>query len=876
MTLQRYLGLSARGLLVVGVLALGWAGLRGVTGCAEEENPMDFDAGGGQGDACSTASDCGLGFLCAGDGTCQRAGAPGTRNAGDGCAYNTDCIIDLVCASYGKCVQPGKGAAGESCLGNEACQKGLLCSATKVCATPGDPGTTVKGEACEEAGDCAFGLVCVDGLDGAGTKTCTALSYWEGLTCLEDDAGAARVYFEVPRPGKKVAEFYRLPFPNDIRIKNGRVDVADHPNPSLALPAEYGDVVGSYLKAIGEDVPAFGPNTTVFLRVSKVFNLNTIKLDFLDIDKSSPGYGKGVGYSMWATTARGKYICQNYIAVRPQIGQPLAFQTTHAVLLRKGILDTEGNEVGQDADFKVMLQQGAPADAALAAAWKAYQPLRDYLADQAIDPSTVIGAAVYTTMDPRARMRRFRDVIRTQAQTPSAKDLTLCDGKVVSPCDDGSDADHVCGSPVAGFDELQGTYATPVFQTGTPPYRTVTDGGGISYDSSGAPLIQRHEKACYALTVPKGATMPPDGWPVVIFAHGTGGSYRSFIENGTAARLAHVQDATGTVSRMAVIGIDGSMHGPRRGSTDDPDRLFFNLQNPKAARDNTYQGAADKLQLVRLLKQIDMDAATSPTGAPLKLDLSRIYFFGHSQGTIEGLPFLAVEPEVKGAVLSGAGGYLIGSLLGKTKPVNISGLVKLVLADSQLGTSHPLLNLLQLYFEEVDGINYGRAMFAKTESGVEPKHTLLTYGVADSYTPPGTIDALGWSMQIRQVNQEAQRCGDTVCNGTESCKTCGTDCGACPAGTTCGDSTCDKAEKTACVCPEDCGPCVYYALDDPPVTENMNIAGSKYTCGMVQYVSDGTYDDHLVALKNPDAIQQTTHFLGSAAASGSPTILKVK
>jgi hypothetical protein len=159
---------------------------------------------------------------------------------------------------------------------------------------------------------------------------------------------------------------------------------------------------------------------------------------------------------------------------------------------------------------------------------------------------------------------------------------------------------------------------------------------------------------------------------------------------------------------------------------------------------------------------------------------------------------------------------------------------------------------------------------------VEPKHTLLTYGVADSYTPPGTIDALGWSMQIRQVNQEAQRCGDTVCNGTESCKTCGTDCGACPAGTTCGDGTCDKAEKTACVCPEDCGPCVYYALDDPPVTENMNIAGAKYTCGMVQYVSDGTYDDHLVATKNPDAIQQTTHFLGSAAANGSPTIPKVK
>ena len=370
--------------------------------------------------------------------------------------------------------------------------------------------------------------------------------------------------------------------------------------------------------------------------------------------------------------------------------------------------------------------------------------------------------------------------------------------------------------------------------------------------------------------------MPADGWPVVIYAHGTGGNYRSFVENGVAASLGHVKDAKGAVSQMAVIGIDGSMHGPRRGSTDSPDKLFFNLRNPRASRDNTYQGAADKFQLVRLIKSINLQASQSPTGEAIKFDLNRIYYYGHSQGTIEGVPFLAYEPEVKATVLSGAGGYLLESLLNKTKPVNVAGLIQLALADNGVDNNHPLLNLVQLFFEEVDAVNYGRLMFIKPLTGVGAKHTLLTYGVADSFTPPRTIDALGWSMEIRLARQSAERCGDGVCNGSESCKTCAADCSKCPAGSTCGDGNCEGKER--CYnCQEDCKPCPpLYATDDPPVKDNIYTEGETYTCSMVRYSSDGSYDDHFVAAKHPHARTQTSMFLGTAARDGGPTVVKVK
>jgi len=50
----------------------------------------------------------------------------------------------------------------------------------------------------------------------------------------------------------------------------------------------------------------------------------------------------------------------------------------------------------------------------------------------------------------------------------------------------------------------------------------------------------------------------------------------------------------------------------------------------------------------------------------------------------------------------------------------------------------------------------------------------------------------------------AAACGDTTCNGAETCSTCAQDCGACAPR--CGDGTCNGTE-TCSTCAEDCGPC---------------------------------------------------------------------
>ena len=63
----------------------------------------------------------------------------------------------------------------------------------------------------------------------------------------------------------------------------------------------------------------------------------------------------------------------------------------------------------------------------------------------------------------------------------------------------------------------------------------------VDWGSDGKPAPVRTESLRVAITVPEGP-MPAGGWPVVLYAHGTGGSYLSFVSDGTASRLSVVQD----------------------------------------------------------------------------------------------------------------------------------------------------------------------------------------------------------------------------------------------------------------------------------------------------------------------------------------------
>jgi hypothetical protein len=807
-----------------------------------------------EGEACAETDDCGYGLVC---GTGNKCTAGGVSGQGDICSSTEDCIYRLVCGSSHTCSRPGSSGVGEACPGDEICSAGLVCAGDGSCQDPDDPdaeGVAGPGEECAEAPDCRLGLIC--DLEGH----CRAPELWQGADCsasAEDQENSHvpfKAYFEVPRAGQS-GEFYRLPFPNDIRMQDGHPDLRGHPVPNTPTASQ---VVTAYIDAIQDESEGFSTQGTIFMRFSKWVDFASIKLGgddanffLVDIDGDSPNYGLGTSISMFATTARSAYICQNWMAIKPMNGYPLRPATTYALIATDGIVSSDGDALVRDDDFESVISTDEPTDQALLDAWTAYQPLRDYLADGAqVDQDFgqhVMGAAVFTTMDPEALMSGFRDKIRD------------CTGSDCDLLPDPSPSDLELIEEQDSFYLLTGTIEVPVFQKGDAPY--LEQGGGIDFDANGQPLIQRSESVRFSLSLPKGSP-PAQGWPVVLYAHGTGGGPDSFVSQGVAESLSEIQVQLGAAPQtvhLAVLGIEAVQHGDRRGaSTLDPDVLYFNLFNPQAAKYNAVQGAADNFQLVRLVEAMNsLPPTVGGVPDPVILDPQNILYFGHSQGSLTGPLFLAFSPAVKTAVLSGAGGNLIQSLLTKTQPLDIAGLTRLMLGDPEVGSMHPVLNLMQIYFDPVDVVNYGRDLtYAPRLVGetadvppepiyAGPKNIFQSFGRDDHFSSEPTLTGFARSMWLLQVDS-----GSTCECGNEQCDLTGDD----------GLHTalCSIAGLTAMT---------------PPVRANAVWQGHDYTAVLKMYLPDG-YDGHFVLFNNPQGASDYAAFLGSAVLDpdGIPTL----
>jgi hypothetical protein len=86
--------------------------------------------------------------------------------------------------------------------------------------------------------------------------------------------------------------------------------------------------------------------------------------------------------------------------------------------------------------------------------------------------------------------------------------------------------------------------------------------------------------------------------------------------------------------------------------------------------------------------------------------------------------------------MSGTGGTLILSLLHKTQPVPIATIIPVVLGEPAVDENDPVLNLLQMYLDRADPVNYARRVFSDPIG--QPRHAFHVFGTNDSYAPVET------------------------------------------------------------------------------------------------------------------------------------------
>jgi predicted esterase len=707
------------------VLALG------LWGCGGSSPTKKTKYGPEIGSLCQQDTDCRAGLHC--EFTTMTCAPSGTSVEGASCKVTEECVTGLYCAQLttgGQCARSGTGAVGAACSDERDCQSGLACARQGLSGTCAKAGTSTLNAPCTQTPDCVAGLTCLANTCQSPTPT----SPWTGAKC-DTPTATPIVLFHVPRTGEaESTDFYRLPFPNDIRRQNGHINMKGHPRPGAGLLGV--DIVDRYIKAIEQDSTGFGANQAIYLRLSRDPDMKSFvdasgNVALINITPSSPEYGFQYGLGWTLNGGRTPYICDRYMTIRPSLGNPLRPGDTYAAIVKRLGLDSAGTPFGPDSDFSAMLLESSPSDPDLAAAWTAYAPLRAFLADSKATKMTgaeLSVAVVFTVEKYEDPLAAIKTALQA-APAPNVGALVRCnDAGAVSPCDDGlSGTAHVRGcfpNALAGasFDEYQGVVNLPVFQQGTPPYEN--DGGGIALAGDGSVSIVRNEDVCISLTVPHG-TAPAAGWPLLVYAHGTGGSFRSAVDQGLA------EDYARAAAPMAVLGYEGVLHGKRKGkSSKSTDELVYNFLNPRAARDNALQAAADLLALPRAIPGLEAQSG--------KFDATHVGLYGHSQGGNAAALALAASPDYGLGVMSGTGGTLLLTLLQKEHPVSVSNLLPILLSEPSVSDGDPVLNLVQMYFERSDTVNFGRRLFTEPNLGVPARHVLHIYGTGDSYAPVET------------------------------------------------------------------------------------------------------------------------------------------
>jgi hypothetical protein len=693
-------------------------GSGGEGGAPGTNKPVGADCGGDE--------ECRSGLTCD-DGTCQ----PGhSQPEGADCVISAECADGLYCEG-GACTPAGNGARGDTCLSDADCQSGFRCALEGFSATCVPEGGVDLGGECTLSIDCFGGLACIDGLCAqlpGGTPPFGPP--FGGVECEDPSTTGVEAYFRVPRSGDD-GDFFRLPFPNDVRKSGTSLDLDGFPTPGAGLGGV--DPLAPYVEAIEDENDGWGMYQGVFFRFSGRLDADSLEqtgtVHLVDLTSGSP-------LSLYWTYSAGRtnYVCHNRLLVRRSLGRVFEPNHTYAAYVTTLVKDENGDDVARAADLVALLGDTAPADAALAPHWGKYASFRQYLATNTIASDSVLDATVFTVGNPRHLVEQLQTVIDAAAP-PTAADWTLCDTGVTSPCPDAT-GPRACGAADPDFYELHALVELPIFQRGTAPY--LTDGGDLD-SSGGAPVPVRSEEVCMALSVPKSA-MPSSGWPTVVFAHGTGGHFRSHIDSGIAKSFALGQnDGLGNFVRAAVLGIDQVQHGPRRnGSSEDPSDLYFNFQNPHAAAGNPQQAAADQMALLRFVPTVDFPSA-SPTGVPFHLT-GNVAFWGHSQGASAG-GLAGPYGGWAGVVFSGQGGSVKDVLVEKHNPVDIAGVLPFVVGDVDSmgrlpqGRHHPAVELLQLYLDGADPLAYARLLALQPPAGLAARHVLQSYGVGDTYTP---------------------------------------------------------------------------------------------------------------------------------------------
>lgn len=434
-----------------------------------------------------------------------------------------------------------------------------------------------------------------------------------------DSAAGATVWMD-PTYGDG---FFSLPWPNDLRHRaDGTLDLTGFPGADQRIEL----LVVTNLAAA--ELTDFGTQTAVYLRMTGSIDPASLPTPQGSVDPSSsvqlidldhPGERVPVIVRVEPSDA---YRPSNLLSLLPYPGHTMRPATRYAAVITTGLRSATGDPIAPAPLLTDLDESWWLGRARSEQEWTALRGQRDAaraaLAAESA-PGELAGFTVFRTLDSTSEMRAIT--------------ATLDGLDIPAPrLDPGSCAP---GNPTL---TRMGWVDLPDFQNGVYPF--TDSGGGLTIDGEGRAMVQGWRAYPIVLRAPCGET-PAQGWPIETFIDGTGGG-------------ANLSSAIGFVDAALAASIP-PLFGWGTGIADPSNEgNFYNSRNPKAARINPLQQAANHIALLKVLEQISLDGASYGSTAPVTSDPTHELISGQSQGA-QTLPIVAsMHPRVT-TVIAGAG-----------------------------------------------------------------------------------------------------------------------------------------------------------------------------------------------------------------------------
>ena len=280
-----------------------------------------------------------------------------------------------------------------------------------------------------------------------------------------------------------------------------------------------------------------------------------------------------------------------------------------------------------------------------------------------------------------------------------------------------------------------------------PSYLTDDGTGGLLAGPDGEPRLRGYGQFPLAIHVPACASTAKLPLPVMIFGHG---SY------STAAKEMATDYQREIINRLCMVQVGTDWIGR---AVDDAQFLASNIimdaSQFTVPTDRLQQAQINVLALARLLRSGQLSALPDLTlgGKPL-LDSARVYYYGISEGGIQGGTFLALTPDVERGALNVPCGFW-SSFFWRSSDFY------LFLPPFRDSYADPLdlqalMAMTQPLWDYTDPATYAPHLLHAALAGSMPKRVLYQEGIDDASVPNQNTRAMVRTMGMKLLRPAVQ------------------------------------------------------------------------------------------------------------------------